>query len=639
MASDSTVKVNFVGDTSSLKQATDDADGHLSRLGDSVGKFAKVAAVGFAAGTLALGAFAKSAVGHATDLGESMNAVDKIFGDQANTIKDWGKANANAFGLTRAEFNQLATPLGALLKNSGIQMDKVSGHTIELTKRAADLASVFNVDVSEAMEAINSGLKGEADPLEKFGIGLSAAKVEAQALAETGKKSAKALTEQEKATARINLIMKESASVQGDFAGTSDQLANKTRILKARFTDFQAELGAKLIPIALTLANILGDKVLPVLSSLAERVMPVLASFAREVALAFHLVAGGFETSDRTSSGFHGKMEQLGVILRSVFEWAKDNIPPVLAAIAGFIREQVIPAIQSLVGWVQENLVPALGKMAASFKEEIWPIIEQKVIPALIKLADFIRDKVLPVLGKIVVFIVAELIPAFFKVVNWISTELIPAIANVVEWFVNLGTTIYTFATNFGKFVAGFASDLAGWVVDVWRFGGDVLKWFRDLPGEVLDVFSGAAGWLWSAGVDVLQGLWDGLKSLAPAIWNWVSDFAGKIASKIKDALKVWSPSRVMMEVGENIMEGLQVGMGSGAHDVLSTAGAIASGIPLAISQGGPGSVPVAPFGMGSSSGGGATFNFNGPVVADKVTLEQMLVEALSSARRRGWDT
>jgi len=194
------------------------------------------------------GEFVSDSVKAASDLNESLNAVKVTFGANAKEVTDWGKNNAANFGLSQAQFNAYATPLGAMLKNAGMSMQDTSKWTIDLTKRSADMASVFNTDVGEALEAIQAGLRGEADPLEKFGVGLSAAKVEAEALTETGKKSAASLTDQEKATARLNIIMKQTASVQGDFANTSDGAANAARKASAQFENAKASLGNALLP-------------------------------------------------------------------------------------------------------------------------------------------------------------------------------------------------------------------------------------------------------------------------------------------------------------------------------------------------------------------------------------------------------
>jgi hypothetical protein len=226
--------------------------------------------------------FASQSVAASSNLGESINAVQKIFKGSSDQILQWGKDNAASFGLSRRAFNELATPLGALLKNAGLSLNTVTTDTIELTKRAADMASVFNTDVSDALMAIQAGLRGETDPLERYGVHLSAAAVEAEALKETHKKLASSLTETELATARVNLIMRQTADTAGDFASTSGGLANSTRIAAARLEDLQAKVGDKLVPvmikwneIKLKLIDTMSQKLIPVLDRVWEKIKAV----------------------------------------------------------------------------------------------------------------------------------------------------------------------------------------------------------------------------------------------------------------------------------------------------------------------------------------------------------------------------
>lgn len=193
--------------------------------------------------------FVTSTIKAASDLGESANAVNKIFGQSSKQILQWGEQNAAAFGLSKRAFNEAIVPLGANLKNAGLSMDQVSTSTLALTKRAADMASVFNTSVGDALEAIQAGLRGEADPLERYGVGLSAAAVDAEALAESGKKAASELTNQERTTARVNLIMKQTASTAGDFKDTQDGLANSARVASAQLEDAKAKIGEGFLPV------------------------------------------------------------------------------------------------------------------------------------------------------------------------------------------------------------------------------------------------------------------------------------------------------------------------------------------------------------------------------------------------------
>jgi hypothetical protein len=291
MANEITVRVTAKDEASkTFKQVEQNAHG-LGKTLDSVGKIAG----GFLAANVMAGAgqqimgFVGQSISAASDLGESINAVNQIFGDSAKTILDWGKENANSFGLSQRAFNQLATPMGAVLKNLGFSQDEVAESTINLTKRAADMASVFNTSVPDALEAINSALRGEANPIERYGVSVNAAAVEARALAMTGKETAKSLTDQEKAAARLAIIFEQTDAVAGDLANTSDQLANKTRIQQARYEELQASIGEKLLPIQLKLveAKMLVVetiiKLIPVLEQLYAKHYPAVAKAVQDV--------------------------------------------------------------------------------------------------------------------------------------------------------------------------------------------------------------------------------------------------------------------------------------------------------------------------------------------------------------------
>lgn len=252
------------GGSGSAGAALDSAQTKAKGLGSVLGNVGTIAGGILAADVIREGAQRVMALSQATihaasSLGESLNAVDKTFGASAKNIHAWADSNAASFGLSQRAFNEAATPLGAMLKNQGLSMKEVETQTIKLTERAADMASVFNVDVGEALVAIQAGLRGEADPLERFGVGLSAVAVEARALADTGKTSAMQLTAQEKALARLNLIYDQTATTAGDFKDTSDGLANAQRIATAEMENAQAKIGATFLPVMAKAAQMSGD--------------------------------------------------------------------------------------------------------------------------------------------------------------------------------------------------------------------------------------------------------------------------------------------------------------------------------------------------------------------------------------------
>src|SRR5690606_9696403 len=102
-------------------------------------------------------------------------------------------------------------PIGSVAKQlAGLTDAEAAQWAIDLAQRASDLAYVFNTDVNTAMQAITSALQGQSQPMMQFGVAVSAAAAEQEALAMTGKSAASELTQEEKVLGRLNLVMRET---------------------------------------------------------------------------------------------------------------------------------------------------------------------------------------------------------------------------------------------------------------------------------------------------------------------------------------------------------------------------------------------------------------------------------------------
>jgi len=78
--------------------------------------------------------------------------------------------------------------------------------------------------------------------------------------------------------------MDQTSITQGDFANTSDQLANRQRILNAQWEDAQAQLGMQLLPILQELLTVVSEDLMPVWIEFNEALGPQLRN-ALEAAL------------------------------------------------------------------------------------------------------------------------------------------------------------------------------------------------------------------------------------------------------------------------------------------------------------------------------------------------------------------
>jgi len=246
-------------------QATKELAGFSGKLESLQPAFQKMALAGTAA-FVAIGAGIGKTVKDAVNLGESVNAVQVVFGEGAKNILKFGENSAKAVGMANSEFNQMATITGALLKDTGKPMGEVADMTVELTKRAADMASVFNTDVNDAMSAINQAIRGETEAIRRYAGDVTDATLETYALSKGIKTAVADMTQQEKRLLRVDLIMEQTKVTANDFQNTSESLANQQRILSAEFTNISSTIGTAFIPV---LTDIL-TKIKPIIQDVAE---------------------------------------------------------------------------------------------------------------------------------------------------------------------------------------------------------------------------------------------------------------------------------------------------------------------------------------------------------------------------------
>lgn len=195
--------------------------------------------------------FGKAAIGVASDLNEVQNVVDTTFGTEgAIKINEWARNAAEAFGESELQAKQFTSTLGAMFKSMGVGQADMEEMSMSLAGLAGDMASFYNLDPTEAFEKLRSGISGETEPLKQLGINMSVANLEAFALSEGITTAYNSMTQAEQATLRYQYIMSATADAQGDFANTSDSLANQQRILQLEIQTLAAEIGQDLMPVA-----------------------------------------------------------------------------------------------------------------------------------------------------------------------------------------------------------------------------------------------------------------------------------------------------------------------------------------------------------------------------------------------------
>jgi hypothetical protein len=254
MADVRTLKLSLLADVDKFLKGMDQADKGTKSFNNQVGKYSKAMAVAFAAAAASAGAMAikigMDSVKAASDLNEEISKSEVIFGDVSAEIKAFAKTADRALGLTQKEALNATSTFATLGKAAGLTGKELSTFSRGATTLASDLASFYNTNADEAITAIGAALRGESEPIRKYGVLLNDSTLKAKAM-EMGLYDGKgALDLQAKSLAAYQVILDQTKDAQGDFSRTSEGLAAQQKILNAQLENLKATMGTNLLPVA-----------------------------------------------------------------------------------------------------------------------------------------------------------------------------------------------------------------------------------------------------------------------------------------------------------------------------------------------------------------------------------------------------
>jgi hypothetical protein len=326
--------------------------GTLKNAGASLGSgmasvFTAVAKVGAVAVT-ALGAGLLYSVKQASDLNETLSKTNIVLGEASEEVIAFSESAASALGMSKTEALNAASTFAIFGKSANLSGDTLAGFSTELTTLAADFGSFYNASNEDAITAIGAALRGESEPIRKFGVLLNDATLKSRAFS-MGliKTTNEALTPQNKVLAAQAEILAQAAKTgaTGDFQRTlGESLPNQLKVLNASFATLTTSFGEEFLPIALDVAKWATNSILPAFKS----VMPVVKDFAK----------GAISTAGA-----------LGTKLMPIFRTVGDFIfTKLVPGISGFISKLVEPggvidSVGKVVGPIIGNLIPVFGQI------------------------------------------------------------------------------------------------------------------------------------------------------------------------------------------------------------------------------------------------------------------------------------
>lgn len=330
-------------------------------------------------------------------------------------------------------------------------------------------------------------------------------------------------------------------------------LAEVILIVVKALADALLPIVKALQPVFQQIGQIIATALVPVITALAPG-LEALALFAGDLFVAL--------------SPLFPILAEIGKVIAGVVMAALNALRPVLPVIATAMQKvaEVINGGLARGMPILQDIATTLGTALVDAINTIAPLL-----PGMIQAFMDLVIAVLPLLPPLL-RLIGEILPPLLE----IYMRLYPAVMSLVTAFVNFLVPILNDLIDIIADVVGWLGQFAD---DIASAGEGVVRWFKDLPGNIWDAVSGAGGWLWDTGAAIIQGLWDGLGQKWREVRRWFDDRVNEIKDIFARAMGIASPSKVFMSYGRDIMAGLTIGLGEAAPEALKSVRDVANEI------------------------------------------------------------
>ena len=195
------------------------------------------------------------------------------------------------------------------------------------------------------------------------------------------------------------------------------------------------------------------------------------------------------------------------------------------------LLNNIIPAVQRAIEGIAQVI-----QQAAPILAEQFPVVVQNVLPTLIEAAATLIAGVVSALPSLIAVLVQQM--------PMIVTTLANALISAGGQFLSAGKQLIS------QLSSGISSAFSSLIGKV-----------KGLAGRIPQAIKSGVGSLASIGRNLIQGLWGGISSAFNSVISKVKAMAARLPAAVKKVLGISSPSKVFMELGQWIPEGLALGI------------------------------------------------------------------------------
>lgn len=549
-----TTAMSELGDESG--EASKDIE-EVGKSADESGKkfdgFTKIIkSVGAAMGAMAVAAGAaavklgKDVIQSFGELEQNLGGSEAVFQDYADKMQKIGEDAYRTMGVTQSEYLATANKMGALFQGSGLDVQKSAELTEQAMQRAADMASVMGIDMQMALDSVAGAAKGNFTMMDNLGVAMNATTIEAYALSKGLDFAWNSASNAEKAEIAMQMFFEKTEQYAGNFERESTQtITGSFGLLKAAASSWVAGLGN-----ASADTSKLTKNMISAFDSVVKNVVPIIKNLTKALPEAFRALLGALK--EVLPELLTTAVELFGELLSTMIQMLPELIPIAIDAVLMIVNTLIenLPllidgAIQLILG-LANGLIQALPELIPAAVKAV-----KTITLALVNNIDLLIDAAIDLIMALADGLI-EALPILIDAVPEICLKLVDAL---IENAPKLYAAAIQLIIKLGE---GIVNNIPRLFSAAW----EIVQGIGKAIGKVWETVKGV-------GKNIIDGIWEGIKSAGDWLWNQIKGFFGGILDKIKNFLGIASPSKVFRDsIGKNLALGIGEGFKAEMGDV-----------------------------------------------------------------------
>lgn len=507
--------------------------GAVRILGDSIGEAREAIKVGQLTDAVikSTGASAGVTAGHVGDLANKLSSL-------AGVDDELIQAGENV-----------------LLTFTNVKNEVGAGNDIfdQATGIALDMSRALGTDLQGSIIQVGKALQ---DPIQ----GVGALRRVGVQLSDDQEKLVKSLVATGDVMGAQKVIL---AELTKEFGGAAAAAADPLDKASVAAKNAEESIGVALMPVLVNLSKVAAD-LAPTLAGIVNVFAALPGPVQSTVVglLGFSFIGGKI---GKLATGITGLGKAIGGLGTGVGKGVV-GLGKLVAATGRLIGSMATAAARVAVSAAQ--MVASFVTMAARGIASFVATAARAVVSAATTAAAWIASAASAV-ASFVVMAAGAVVNAAIVVAAWLAAAapfiaLGLVVAAVVLLIINNWDTISTATVATWDAIVSFVTGAVSTMVDAVSGAIEtVVGFYVALPGRILGALGDLGGLLRDAGAALIRGLIGGIESMVSTLLSKARDIAGSVVDTIKGVLHIGSPSRVMVDVGQDTMRGFVIGLDS----------------------------------------------------------------------------